>query len=195
MIFLQQTWGPTWVNISSQVLLHSKGPIRVLITAISSVLVGKTPGQLGVWLRGELTRRGYNVQRGGQSQLAREADIDVSIINRVLNEDRGVEIAILRKMGHALGYSLGEMLVHAGMAAPDELPVRTAAEQAAAEPPKPRKYPDEAEQLIWEIDVLSPVIREQLIGVLRATRMAVDEATGHGQSGVVRQFPSRNNGG
>ena len=73
------------------------------INAVSSLPVGKTPGQLGVWLREELTGRGYDLQRGGQSQFARESDVHVSVISRVLNEGRVPEMDALRRIGRALG--------------------------------------------------------------------------------------------
>ncbi len=104
-------------------MLASMTMVQTTARALSSVPVGKTPGQFGDWLRHELTERGYDLRRGGQSQFAREADIDVSIINRTLKNERLPEIDGLRRMGRVLGHSLGEMLVGAGLAAPDELPV------------------------------------------------------------------------
>jgi hypothetical protein len=93
--------------------------------------VGKTPDGFGDWLRAELVGRGYDLLRGGQSGFAREADIDVSIVNRTLKGVRMPEIDALRRIGRALGYSLGEMLVVAGLASRDELPVRPAAGEHA----------------------------------------------------------------
>ena len=91
---------------------------------VSSLLVSKTPGQFGLWLRDELARRGYLDQRGGLSHFARTADVHLSIISRVVNEGRAPEIDALRRIGKALGYSLGDMLVVAGIATPEELPAR-----------------------------------------------------------------------
>jgi hypothetical protein len=98
----------------------SSGPVA----GVSSLPVSKTPGQFGLWLREELTRRGYLDQRGGLSQFARAADVHLSIISRVVNEGRAPEIDALRRIGKVLGYSLGEMLIFAGIATADELPVR-----------------------------------------------------------------------
>lgn len=136
--------------------------------------MSKTPGQLGLWLRRELTGRGYDLLHGGQSKFARETDVHVSIVSRVLNEDRGVEIDALRRMGSVLGYSLGEMLVFAGLATIEELPVRTAEQieaKRSASKPEPA-YEDEAEQHLWETPGLSAGERRQLIGHLQAMRRA-----------------------
>ncbi len=156
--------------------------------------VGKTAGPLGVWLAGELTRRGYDLARGGQSRLAREADIHPSVINRVLREDRGLEIGLLRRLGKALGYSLGEMLVHAGLAEPDELPVREHLDAEPGAPPgpassEPPRYDDPVLQYLW--DAPDPSLldsqREALVRVYLAFRQGQDRATNN-DSTVIRRF-------
>ena len=116
----------------SQPLLASKHMSWRTAVRVVSVPVGKTPVQFGDWLRRELTSRDYDPQRGGQSKFAREAGIDVSIINRVLRTERVPEVDALRRIGAALGYSLGEMLVFANLATSEELPVRGAQQQGAA---------------------------------------------------------------
>lgn len=172
----------TWVNPESQDLLASGWLCRRLINAVSSVLVGKTAGQLGVWLRDELTQRGYDLARGGQSRFARETGIHVSVLNRVLNGDRGVEIDALRRMGGALGYSLGEMLIHAGLAERGELPVRPPEDMPAAP-----QYADLQEQQIWEIEGLAALERRMLINFLRALR-AEEAAEDERPSASVQQL-------
>ena len=156
-------------------LLHVNG-------AVSSVLVGKTAGQLGAWLREELTRRDYDLQRGGQSRFARETDVHVSVLNRVLNEGRGVEIDALRRIGNALGYSLGEMLIFAGLADRDELPVRSLDEMPSAP-----QYADSQEQQVWEINGLTAQERRMLINFLRALR-SEDEVEDARPSASVQQL-------
>jgi hypothetical protein len=143
--------------------------MRGVTAAVSSLLVGKTAGQLGVWLRQELIRRGYDLQRGGQSRFARESDIHVSIINRVINRGQGVETDVLRRIGAALGYNLGEMLVLAGIAERSELPVRSPQEVEEAPPAEPdtNPYTDRYERQIWEMDGLSESVRWQVIRYLR----------------------------
>lgn len=156
--------------------------------------VGKTAGPLGQWLADELTRRGYDLASGGQSRLAREADIHPSVINRVLREDRGLEIGPLRRLGKALGYSLGEMLVHAGVATPDELPVREHLDAEPGAPPgpgpsKPPRYDDPVLQYLW--DTPDPNLldsqREALVRVYLAFRQGQDR-TANNTSTEIRQF-------
>jgi transcriptional regulator with XRE-family HTH domain len=153
------------------------GPVRPIATEhiapVSSVPVGKTPGQLGVWLRQELTRRGYDLARGGQSQFARAADMHPSMVNRILSEDRGAEIDVLRRIGRALGYSLGEMLLHAGLAERDELPVRSPDDLDAV---SDNPYSDPYERQIWEWRDLPERVRRQLIMVLDTALRAEQES-------------------
>lgn len=146
--------------------------------------VGKTPGQLGVWLRQELTRRGYDLAKGGQSKFAREADIHPSMVNRIINEGRGAEIDVLRRMGRALGYTLGEMLINAGLADHDELPARSPDDlQASADNP----YTDPRERQIWAWRELPERVRRQIILVLRAALQSETEEDERPDADV-RQF-------
>lgn len=97
-------------------------------TQVSCLPVGKGAdhGRFGGWLREQLNRQGYG-ERGGPSRFAREADINLSILSRALNEGRVPEIDALRAMGRVLGHTLGEMLVVAGVATAEELPIRPSA--------------------------------------------------------------------
>jgi transcriptional regulator with XRE-family HTH domain len=150
------------------------------ISDVSSVLVGKTPGQLGDWLRRELTSRGYNLLHGGQSQFAREAGIHVSIVNRVINKGQGVENDVLRRIGAALGYSFGDMLVVSGQATRDELPVRPPEELEDVPPPEEdsNPYTDPNERAIWNLD-LPESLRRQIIKYLRVLiQMEAEEDEG-----------------
>ncbi|PZG55653.1 hypothetical protein C1I98_02895 [Spongiactinospora gelatinilytica] len=134
------------------------------------------PGPLGVWLRDELTRRGYDLARGGQSRIAREAGIHPSVISRVLNEERGLEIEPLRRLGQALGLPLGEMLVAAGVAAPDELPVRAHHGPLPPAETDPPRYTDPVLQYLW--DTPDPGLTEEqrlaLVQMYRALRQSAD---------------------
>ena len=132
------------------------------------MLVGKSAGQPGDWLRQELTRRGYDPKYGGQSQFARAAGMHVSIVNRAL-QGKGVTLDVLRRMGRALGYNLGDMLVLSGMAEREELPVRPPEELEDAPSPEPDEspYTDERERQIWAWN-LPQDVREQVVLVLRA---------------------------
>ncbi|WP_188187970.1 helix-turn-helix domain-containing protein [Nonomuraea sp. SYSU D8015] len=146
--------------------------------------MGKTPGRLGVWLNAELTKRGYNLERGGQSKFAREADVHASMINRILSEDRGAEVDVLRRIGKALGYNLGEMLLHAGMAERDELPPRPPDElQATSDNP----YTDPQERHIWAIPGMSDEDKRMFLRLLRTIR-AEENAPEERPSAEVRQL-------
>lgn len=133
------------------------------------MLVGKNAGQPGDWLRQELTRRGYDLRYGGQSQFARDADMHVSIINRAL-KGTPVSLDVLRRMGRPLGYSLGDMLVLSGTATRDELPARP--REALEDAPEPElddsPFIDPHERQIWAWDDLPESARRQVIIALRS---------------------------
>lgn len=93
--------------------------------------MSKPPGQFAEWLREKLAERGY-LERGGQTAFARQAGIHLSILSRALNEDRVPEIEALRAMGRVLGYTLGEMMIAAGVAGPEEMPTRTSVTSSEA---------------------------------------------------------------
>ncbi|MFB4275820.1 hypothetical protein ACBJ59_11045 [Nonomuraea sp. MTCD27] len=136
--------------------------------------MGKTAGQPGDWLRQELTRRGYDLRYGGQSQFAREADMHVSIVNRAL-QGKGVTLDVLRRMGKALGYNVGEMLVISGQVERDELPIRPPEELEDTPSPEPdtNPYTDPQERQIWAIDGLSDDLKRMLITFLKTMRADV----------------------
>jgi len=93
--------------------------------AVPSLPVSNDAGQFGHWLREELTRRGYLSERGGQTRFAKEADIGTGVLSRIFSEENRIpDNETLRRIGRALGYSLGEMLVAAGAAQPEEMPIR-----------------------------------------------------------------------
>jgi len=78
----------------------------------------------GVWLHRQMKMRGYEMdgpRAGGRTRLAKETGINLSIISRILNDNRVPEIKALRAIGDAFGYSLGEMMVHARVAGPEEI--------------------------------------------------------------------------
>lgn len=64
------------------------------------------------------------------------------------------------------------------------------ASQGSDAPSAERLYEDDAEQRIWEIVELEPVIRRQLIGMLHYTRKALAEGP-QGPSAEVREFRPR----
>jgi transcriptional regulator with XRE-family HTH domain len=168
----------TWVNPASQNVVPQPRILPSAISPVSSVPVGKTPGRLGVWLHEELTKRGYDLKFRGQSQFAREAGVAASIVNRILNEDRGAENSILKKIGQALGYSFGEMLLFSGQAERDDLFVRPPDElQATSDNP----YTDGTERQIWMLPGLEDGDKKMFIRLVRTIRSeggAEDEKQG-----------------
>ncbi|MFI7468215.1 hypothetical protein [Nonomuraea sp. NPDC049646] len=179
-----QIMGFTWVNLGSQDLVPQECILPSVINGVSSVPVGKTPGRLGRWLHDELTKRGYDLKFRGQSQFAREAGIAASIVNRILNEDRGAENEILRKIGRALGYTLGEMLIFSGQAEREELSVRSP-DDLQAESDNP--YTDVTERQIWALTGLEDEHKKMLIRLVRTIRSEDDAEDGQSGS-TVRQL-------
>lgn len=91
----------------------------------------KTPdaATLARWLDEEMARRNYprgepGERPGGSTRLSKETGIPLSTLSRILNGETKASDASLRKIGQALGFTFGEMLVHAGRAAPEEMVVR-----------------------------------------------------------------------
>jgi transcriptional regulator with XRE-family HTH domain len=177
----------TWVNLDSQEVVSGLRILLSVIRAVSSVPVGKTAGQLGVWLRQELTRRGYDLAKGGQSRFAREADIHPSMVNRILTEDRGAELDVLRKMGKALGFTLGEMLIHAGQATREDLTVHSA-EQLEAVSSSP--YADPHERYVWAMVDLPESVRRYVVASLR-TAIAMESEEDPRQNAEVHELRRR----
>ncbi|MBB4702184.1 helix-turn-helix domain-containing protein [Sphaerisporangium siamense] len=80
-------------------------------------------GPFGAWIRAAMNARGYT-ERGALTRFAREAGVNKSTVSRAINEGVIPDLSALRGMGRVLGHTLGEMLVHAGLATAEELPVR-----------------------------------------------------------------------
>lgn len=100
---------------------------------VSSLPVSNSAAQtstFGAWLRAEMDAHGYT-DRGALTRLAKEAGVNKSTVSRAINEGVIPDINALRGLGRVLGHTLGEMLVHAGIATPDELPVRAAPPEEA----------------------------------------------------------------
>lgn len=114
------------------------------------------------WLRGRMRQRGYDLdgaRAGGMTRLAADADVSLSVISRALNEGRTPDLESLRGLGRALGVSLGDMLVAAGKADREELPVSAAPVGAGVDP-----------DFLAEIAEASPATIEAVRAVLKATK-------------------------
>ncbi|WP_329521232.1 helix-turn-helix domain-containing protein [Spirillospora sp. NBC_01491] len=141
----------------------------------------------GTWLRREMRERGYDIEgprAGGKTRLANETGISLSIISRILSDNRVPEIKALRALGAALGYTLGEMMIHAGVAAPEEIasrvhvgPVRAGARVPAPQVQVPAEVGledlAEWEQYIWRAPV-TVAERELAILMIRLSRGDID---------------------
>ncbi|MDP4500997.1 helix-turn-helix domain-containing protein [Nonomuraea turcica] len=137
--------------------------------------MSKTPGRgFGAWLREQMDRRGYS-GRGGSTRLARDAGINLSIVSRALNDEVVPALDALRGIGKALGYTLGEMMVFAGVATPDELPIRRESPDEASAPVEPSPYTDPHERQLWEMRDLPERVRRHVIISLRAALRAEEE--------------------
>lgn len=71
-----------------------------------------------------MPRRGYPLEgprAGGISRLAEDAGIPQSTMSRLVNGKGEPTPDTLRRIGKVLGCSLGEMMVHAGLAEPNEV--------------------------------------------------------------------------
>ena len=108
----------------------------------------------GDWLRRELSRRGL-LEHGELSRLARDADLKLSVLSRAIDEGRPPEGDTLRRIGKVLGYSLGDMLVLAGIAEPEELVATHQAPRASAETDQPREAQGSSGDEHPEIDLES----------------------------------------
>lgn len=78
------------------------------------------------WLRTEMPRRGYPLQghrAGGISRLAEDAGIPQATMSRIVNGRAEPSIDSLRKLAQLWKIPLGELLVHAGLADPNDLHV------------------------------------------------------------------------
>lgn len=74
---------------------------------------------LSRWLEVELPKRGYKLdgpRSGGITRLAQDTGISQATMSRVVNGQQEPTIDTLRKIGELFGYTLGEMMVYAGLA-------------------------------------------------------------------------------
>lgn len=144
----------------------------------------------GVWLRREMQRRGYDLEgprAGGRTRLAKETGLSLSIISRILNDNRVPEVKALRSLGDALGYSLTEMLVHAGMADREDLPPSvTPSREPRVVVPHWVSLRDlsDWEQHIWVTPGLTVEQRQAAVLLVRLQRGDLDDDT----EGLLRLY-------
>ena len=147
--------------------------------------MAETP--LASWLRTEMPRRGYPIdgpRAGGIARLADDAEISRASLSRIVNGHAEASIDNLRKIGQVLTYSLGEMLVHAGIAKPADLQIRDA---PAGDQRRPRagipanvnfSELEPWEQEIWLNSDLTTPEKKVAILLIRLRRGIVDDDRG-----------------
>ena len=149
--------------------------------------MAETP--LASWLRTEMPRRGYPIdgpRAGGIARLADDAEISRASLSRIVNGHAEASIDNLRKIGQVLTYTLGEMLVHAGIAEPEDLTIRGAAapqddpDHALASVPARVNLPDLTpwERHLWLTPDLATPEKEIAILLIRLRRGLVDNDRG-----------------
>jgi transcriptional regulator with XRE-family HTH domain len=85
------------------------------------------PTAFARWLADAMPRHGYPLRdtdgprAGGISQLAIDASLPMATISLLVNSKAEPSIDTLRKLGAVFGLSIGQMLIHAGLATPEEI--------------------------------------------------------------------------
>lgn len=137
------------------------------------------------WLRTEMPRRGYPLQghrAGGISRLAEDAGIPQATMSRIVNGRAEPSIDSLRKLAQLWKIPLGELLVHAGLADPNDLHVYITHPDTDHGGP-PASIPSHVslndlepwERGIWLIPGLSDIEKESVILLVRLRRGTIDD--------------------
>lgn len=148
-------------------------------------MADETP--LALWLRAEMPRRGYPLEgprAGGIARLADNAEISRASMSRIVAGRAEASLEALRKIGQVLGYTLGDMLVHAGYAEPGDLNV--VAPHASEPATEPVDLPANVsladlepwERRIWLAPDLTNAEKQVVILVVRVRRGLLDDFEG-----------------
>ncbi|MFF2922760.1 helix-turn-helix domain-containing protein [Streptomyces celluloflavus] len=130
-----------------------------------------TPQTFAAWLRDQLLTRGYP-EHGGQRKFAKDSGISPATVSRLLRADGLPDLRTLHLLAEALGVPLGEILVRAGVATPEQL-------AAAARPISPDPItPKQAAAELGITDPQSVQAFETMVGALRANRTDGRHASG-----------------
>ncbi|MCA1218869.1 helix-turn-helix domain-containing protein [Streptomyces sp. 8L] len=75
------------------------------------------PKAFGLWLRDQLTSRGYDlgIRGGGQTKFAEDSGIGRATVSRILGGHGATDTRVLALLADALRLPLGEVLVQAGV--------------------------------------------------------------------------------
>lgn len=119
-----------------------------------------TPQTFAAWLRDQLLTRGYP-EHGGQKRFARDSGVSPATVSRLLRADGLPDLRTLNSLSEALSIPLGEILVRAGVAAPEDL-------AAAARPLSPE--PITPEQAAAELGITDPQAVAAFVAMVSALR-------------------------
>ncbi|AGK80436.1 Putative helix-turn-helix domain protein [Streptomyces microflavus DSM 40593] len=126
-----------------------------------SLMRRRTPQNFASWLHDQLTARSYSLtpRGGGQARFAEAAGVSKATVSRILRGEGSTDIAVLEKIGQALGIRLGVILVEAGVIDPDEL--------GGVQRPQGHMTADEAAD---ELGITDPTKRQVLRGVIETLK-------------------------
>ena len=149
-------------------------------------MADETP--LALWLRTEMPRHGYPIEgprAGGITRLADNAGISRSSMSRIVAGRAEASIDALRKIGEVLGYTLGDMLIHAHAVTPPDLRITSTTPDtnpttAPVNLPPHVSLPDldQWERDIWFIPGLSNPEKENAILLIRLRRGVLHDDDG-----------------
>ncbi|MFH8403765.1 helix-turn-helix domain-containing protein [Streptomyces sp. NPDC018019] len=122
-----------------------------------------SPQTFATWLREQLDQRGYT-ERGGQKRFATDSGISPATVSRLLRADGIPDLKTLTLLAEAVRVPLGELLVRAAIAKPEDL-------AAAARPISPDPItPQQAAAELGITDPQSVAAFEAMVSALRGTK-------------------------
>lgn len=141
---------------------------------------------LGRWLRHELPQRGYQLGRGGVAAFAEDTGLSASTASRTINGTYQPTLETLRKISGLFEIPLGEVLIIAELATPDELVTAIAAIPPADvnEGPQWEERPL-AERFLWHTPETSPDARHILVRT-REVLATSERAPGERRNGTAQ---------
>jgi transcriptional regulator with XRE-family HTH domain len=82
--------------------------------------------RFAAWIEDEIRRRGYDIDSprgGGKSRLADEAGVHRAAVTRLLQRQSMPDLETMRRLAHALGIPVRDMLIRSGRLTEEELPL------------------------------------------------------------------------
>ncbi|PZT76049.1 MULTISPECIES: helix-turn-helix domain-containing protein [unclassified Streptomyces] len=103
--------------------------------------------QFAAWIEELVRRRGFDIDSprgGGKSRLADEAGVHRAAITRLLQRQSMPDLETTRRLAHALGVPVRDMLIRSGRLTEEDLPLPGTAERALVAAEAPRLTLEEA---------------------------------------------------